>query len=174
MTASANTPADNTAIKPFVISRTFDAPRDLVWKAWSEHDRFVQWFGPKGSTIKQAKMDFRPGKTLLYSMEFNGREMWGKFLFREITAPERIIWVNCFSDAEGGTTRHPFAPNWPLEMLTTATFEAVADNKTKVTIQWLPLNATEAERQAFESMREGMNQGWGGTFDQLAEYLKHA
>lgn len=174
MTTTPNNPADKAATKPFVISRTFDAPRELVWKAWTERERFVQWFGPKGCTISHANMDFRPGGMVHFGMKMaHGKEMWGKMVYREIKAPERIVWINSFSDAAGGITRHPLSPTWPLELLTTASLED-AGNKTKLTIEWLPLNATDEERQTFESMRSSMNQGWGGTFDQLAEYLKHA
>lgn len=100
--------------------------------------------------------------------------MWGKFVYREIAAPERILWVNSFSDANGGLTRHPFSSaRWPLEMLSEATFTE-RDGKTTVTIKWLPLNATDEERRTFDFMRDSMTQGWTGTFDQLGGYLARA
>ena len=108
-----------TLSKPFVISREFKAPRELVWEAWTERDRLTQWFGPKGFMMSAAKLDFRPGGSFHYSMRTpDGKEMWGKFVYREIVAPEKIVLVNSFSDAGGGLTRHPFSPAWPLEMLT--------------------------------------------------------
>jgi uncharacterized protein YndB with AHSA1/START domain len=157
--------------KPFVISRTFDAPRERVWQAWTEREHLLNWFGPKGFIRSTAKLDFRPGGTFLYSMRTpDGKEMWGKFVYREIEAPERLLWVNSFSDADGGITRHPFSPAWPLAMLSEATF-VDQGGKTMVTIKWLPLDATNEERRAFEAARDGMSQGWSGTFEQLAEYL---
>lgn len=158
-------------IEPFVISRVFDAPRDLVWKAWTEADRLKEWFGPKGFTMGTCRLDFRPGGTFHYSMRGpDGKEMWGKFVYREIVAPERIVLVNSFSDEKGGITRHPFSATWPLEMLSTTTL-AEHQGKTTMTIQWRPLHPTEAELKTFEAGRKGMEQGWTGTFDQLAEYL---
>jgi uncharacterized protein YndB with AHSA1/START domain len=171
MTTNKNNPTEVPADQAFVITRVFAAPRDLVWKAWTERDRLMQWFGPKGFTLPTAKMDFRPGGVFHYCLRSaDGHEMWGKFVYREIVAPERIVLVNSFSDAAGGLTRHPMSPTWPLEMLSTTTFTE-QEGGTALTIRWLPLNASEAERKTFDSAHAGMQQGWGGTFEQLAAYL---
>ena len=96
--------------------------------------------------------------------------MWGKFVYREIVKPERIVFVNSFSDELGGTTRHPMSPTWPIEMLSIFTFTE-NNGKTIFTVRWSPLNPTEAERKTFDEGRASMNQGWSGTMDQLADYL---
>ena len=134
----------------------------------------MQWFGPKGVTIPVANMDFRPGGVFHYCMRTpDGKDMWGKFVYREIVAPEKIVLVNSFSDAQGAITRHPFSPTWPLEMLSITTFVEEGD-KTKLIIEWVPLNPTDEERKTFDSSHNGMNQGWSGTFEQLAAYLAKA
>jgi uncharacterized protein YndB with AHSA1/START domain len=146
-----------------------------VWKAWTERKRLMQWFGPKGFTMPAAKLDLRPGGSFHYCLRSpDGDEMWGKFVYREIVEQERIVLVNSFSDEEGGITRHPFSATWPLEMLSATTFGEDAEGRTKVTLEWAPLNATEAERHTFDGSREGMRQGWSGTFEQLADYLAKA
>ncbi|MEY2536546.1 MAG: hypothetical protein QOG67_286 [Verrucomicrobiota bacterium] len=161
------------ADREFVISRTFDAPRELVWKAWTERERLMQWFGPKGFTMPVAKLDFRPGGTLHYCLRSpDGKDMWGKFVYREIVPMERIVLVNSFSDEKGNLTRHPLSPAWPLEMLTDTAFTE-ENGKTTVTLRWRPLNATPEERITFDGAHDGMRQGWTGTFDQLTEYLKN-
>ena len=158
--------------KEFVISRTFDAPASVVWKAWTDREQLMQWFGPKGFVMSAAKLDFRPGGTFHYCLRSaGGKEMWGKFVYREIVAPERIVLVNSFSDEKGNLTRHPNSPSWPLEMLTTTTF-AEEKGKTTVTVRWIPLNPTEEERKTFDAARDGMREGWTGTLDKLAEYLE--
>jgi uncharacterized protein YndB with AHSA1/START domain len=157
--------------KPFIISRVFDAPRDKVWRAWTEREELMKWFGPKGVKITTANLDLRPGGSFHYCMETpDGKAMWGKFVYREIVAPERIVLVNCFSDAAGGITRHPFAATWPLQTLSTTTLTE-HDGKTTLTIEMQPLDATPEERQTFDGAHGGMRQGWAGTFEQLAEYL---
>ena len=159
----------------FVIVREFDAPRDLVWKAFTEPQRMKQWWGPKGLTMAAAEMDLRPGGTYHYGMRTpDGQTMWGKFVYREIEAPERLVFVNSFSDEAGGLTRHPMSPTWPLETLSTLTFEALPGGKTRLTIRWSPFNATEEEQKTFDTSHESMKQGWGGTLDQLAAYLADA
>ncbi len=157
--------------KDFVISRVFDAPRDLVWKAWTEADRLKDWFGPKGVTIPVCSMDLRPGGVCHYAMRMpNGQEMWGKWTFREIAAPEKLVLISSFSDANGGITRHPMAPTWPLETLSTTTF-VEEGGKTKLTITWSPYNATDMEVATFNASHAGMTQGWAGTMEQLTAYF---
>jgi len=166
--------AVSTVSKPFVISRTIEASRDKVWKAWTERDQLLQWFGPKGFQMTTARLDFRPGGSFHYCLRgTDGKEMWGKFVYREIVAPEQIVMVNSFSDEKGGITRHPFSATWPLENLTIATL-VEEGGKTTLTIEWYPLNPTSEEQKTFDGAHEGMKQGWGGTFDQLAAYLAKA
>jgi uncharacterized protein YndB with AHSA1/START domain len=117
-------------------------------------------------------MDLRVGGTYHYSMKMNGTEMWGKFTYREITPPQKLVFVSGFSDAKGGITRHPFNQAWPLQMLSTITFSEPAKGKTKVAIYWTPLNANAEELKAFADNMASMTQGWTGTLDCCAEFLK--
>jgi uncharacterized protein YndB with AHSA1/START domain len=160
--------------RPFEISRTFNTSREQIWKAWSERARRMEWFGPKGFKVPAAKLDFRPGGSFHYCLEApNGDEMWGKFVYREIVAPEKIVLVNFFSDESGGVTRHPMSATWPLEMLSTFTLTE-ANSRATATIEWTPLNATHEEIATFNAAHDGMKQGWTGTFDQLDAYLAKA
>jgi uncharacterized protein YndB with AHSA1/START domain len=96
--------------------------------------------------------------------------MWGRFTYREIVPPARIVFVSSFSDAEGGLTRHPMSPDWPQQMLTTVTFTEEGD-QTRFTVEWVPIDPSEEERRTFERGRDSMKQGWSGTFEQLEAYL---
>ena len=161
-------------MKPFEISRIFDAPRDKVWKAWTETERLKQWWGPAGFKVHTCKVDLRPGGIFHYGMTApDGTEMWGRFVYREIKAPERLVFIVSFSDAKCGVTRHPWSPNWPLEIHSTVRFEEQAGGRTtKVTVEWTPADgSSELERKTFDEGRASMTQGWGGTMDQFAAYL---
>ncbi len=162
--------------KPFIISRVYDAPRQLVFDCFTKPERMKKWWGPKGVKIVKSSMDLRPGGTYHYGMQAgDGPVMWGRQVYREITPPSRIVLINSFSDENGGLTRHPGAPDWPIEMLSTFTFEEVGAGKTKLTIHWeLMDNATDAERETFLGGFDSMTMGWTGTLDQLGEYLKKA
>jgi uncharacterized protein YndB with AHSA1/START domain len=124
--------------------------------------------------IKVCQLDLRPGGIFHYSMRRpDGQEMFGKFAYREIAAPERIVFVNSFADEKGGTARSPYHPNWPLEILNTLTLTEHA-GKTTLNLRGGPINATEEECNIFQGFREAMQKGFGGTFDQLDEYLAKA
>ena len=162
------------ATQPFTIARTFDAPRDLVWKCFTEPERMQKWWGPKGIAVIAAKMDLQPGGTYHYGMRMpDGKEMWGKFVYREITPPTRLVFITAFSDAHGGLTRHPLAPAWPLEMLSTFDVAEIG-RKTQFTVTWTPWNSTAEEQAAFDAGQDGMRNGWSGTMEQLASYLASA
>ena len=154
-----------------VVTHTFDAPRDLVWRAYSEEDELRQWWGPSGFQMELAKLDFRDGGRFHYGMRSpDGQMMWGKLLYCDIKAPERLTNVVCFSDEDGGTTRHPMVPNWPRELYGVMTLEA-QDGKTTLRLQVRPQNATSRERAAFAAGREGMVMGCKGSFAQLEQHL---
>lgn len=159
-------------MKPFVIERVYDAPRERVWAAWTEAEHLRQWWGPKGFTVSRLKIDLRPGGIMHYCLRMpDGREMWGKFVYREIVKPERLVWINSFSDPEGGTTVHPMSPSWPREMHTLVTFEDLG-GKTRVTVQWTPVEGSSAtERKTFDEGRDSMKGGWSGTLDQFGGFL---
>jgi uncharacterized protein YndB with AHSA1/START domain len=158
----------------FVITRTFNAPRALVWKAWTDRDALMQWFGPKGVKIVKAELDLRAGGVFHYAMQQpNGAIIWGKWTFLEIKPPEKLVVITSFSDEHGGVTRHPLAPNWPAETLSTTTFSE-AGGSTTIALRWSAYNASEEEAKLFAAARDGMNQGWGGTMEQLEDYLASA
>ncbi len=171
--STKNDSAAKSSKQEFVISRVFDAPRELVWKVFTEPERMKQWWGPKGAEVLYCTMDLRPSGMFHYQMRYMNNDMWGRFIYREIDPPRRIVFVNSFSDEKAGITRHPMAPTWPREMLTTITFDEQA-GKTTFTVRWIPINETDEEWKTFDTGRGSMTQGWSGTFDQLAEYLERA
>jgi uncharacterized protein YndB with AHSA1/START domain len=155
----------------FIISRSFAAPRALVWQVWTQAEHMGRWFSPKGFTRTAARMDLRPGGIFHYGLKApNGLELWGKWIFREVTPPERLVWEQTFSDAAGGVTRHPMAKDWPLRMLSTATFTET-DGRTTIRLEWTTLDATAPEQKVFDDSHGSMQGGWTGTFDQLEAYL---
>ena len=157
---------------PFTISRLFDAPRERVWKAWTDAAQLKQWWGPQGFKVHTCKVDLRPGGMFLYGMTApDGSDVWGRFIYREIKAPEKLAFIVSFSDPKGAVSRHPGNEDWPLQTMSVVRFDAQGQ-KTRVTVEWTPHEATDAERKAFEDGKPSMQQGWGGTFEQFAGYLK--
>jgi uncharacterized protein YndB with AHSA1/START domain len=164
-------PAPASEERELVIIRVFDAPRRLVWQAFAEPDRLTHWWGPAGFTMQVRTLDFRPGGVLHYAQRSpDGHVMWGRFVYREIQAPERMVFVNSFADEHGNVIRAPFSPTWPLEILNTVTCTE-SEGQTTVTLRGGPIDATEAERETFWNAQDSIRQGFAGTFDQLAAYL---
>jgi len=156
---------------PFTIVRTFEAPLDLVWKAHTDADRLAKWWGVKGMATTVKRFELSPGGIFLYGMRTPaGQEMWGRFVYREITPMHRLVYVSSFSDPEGALTRAPFFADWPLEVLNVLTLEE-GGGRTTLTLRGGPLNANEAERARFRGHHESMRGGFGATYDQLAAYL---
>ncbi len=159
------------ACDPFVIERVFDAPRETVWKAWTTPEALSQWFGPKGANGAVTEFDLRPGGLWRgWMIHPNGTKMYSKSTFREVTPPERLVWEQSSTDADGNVIPAPILDNWPLIMLTTVTFEDMG-NRTKLTLTWLPLDAKDIEVATFEGMKPSMTGGWSGSFDVLDDYL---
>jgi uncharacterized protein YndB with AHSA1/START domain len=156
----------------FTVTRVFNAPRNLVFKAWTESEHLRHWWGPKGFTMLACKIALHPGGVFHYGMRApTGQEMWGKWIFREILAPERLVFSAYFSDAEAGITANPFTPVWPPEVLSTILFSETA-GQTTLTLHGIPINATAAEQKSFTDAFANMQQGWSGTLDQLNEFLE--
>jgi uncharacterized protein YndB with AHSA1/START domain len=173
MAPRGSSPKPEVATKPFVLVRELDAPRDVVWRAWTDPERLERWWGAKGYALTVARLDVRPGGVFLYRMHApGGSEMWGKFTYREVAAPERMVFVLSFSDAEGRVVRNPFDAAWPLEWLHTITL-AEKGGKTTLAMHVVGIPETDEERRAFEAGSASMKQGFGAVFDQLDGHLAH-
>ncbi len=154
--------------RELILERIFDAPRDLVFKAFSEVEHLKRWFGQKGWTLPVCNLDFRPGgvwhfcmKCIDESQEYYGHESWGKAVYREIVEPERIVYVDSFSDAEGNIVKEM------PETLITLTF-VEHEGKTK-----LINHAQYASADALKTVMDmGMLQGMIATWDSLEEFLE--
>lgn len=155
-----------------VIVREFDAPRKLVFDSFTQPEHLSKWWGPKGSQISIVTADIKPGGTFHYKLTApDNTTMFGKFVYKEIIRPEKVVFVSSFADNAGKVIPTPFPIKFPNEILNT--WELVELNgKTTITLRGVPINATEEEREGFRNLFSSMEQGFGGTFDQLDEHLK--
>ncbi len=161
----------NTMSTQVKITHTFNATRELVFKAFIESEHLQNWWGPKGWTFNVSKSDFRAGGVFHYSQKpADGDVMWVKFVYSEIIKPKKIVYTSFFSDEEGNIVRAPFNANWPLETLNTMTF-IEDEGKTTVTAIVAPVSATKEELKTFRESQDMVHEGFSGTFSQLEDYL---
>lgn len=150
-----------SAERVVVIERIFDAPRSLLFKAWTEPRRLARWWGPKGFTNPVCEIDARPGGTLRIIMRApDGAEYPMKGVFREVIEPEQLVFTNIAIDNAGDSL---------IEGLTTVTFAEHA-GKTKLILH---TSATGMVAMA-AAMIEGMEAGWTQSLDRLAEHVAKA
>ena len=152
-----------------VITRLFDAPRDLVWRAWTEPAFVMQWWGPKDYTSPSCTIDLRVGGTYLFCMRSpEGKDFWSTGVYREIKKPERIVCTDSFADEKGNVvpaTYYGMSPDFPAEMLMTVTFEIQA-GRTRLTLRHAGIPAGE--------MRDLTRAGWNESLDKLEGVLGQA
>lgn len=156
----------------FQLTRKFNAPRDLIFQAWTEAEHLAKWWGPPGISVRVVKLDLTPGGTFHYAMQMpNGPEMFGKFVYREIEPNRLLTFVVSFSDADEGIATHPLSPTWPKQVLSGLELFDDADGQTRYEMWCTPLDASSEEEQTFIEGRDSLRQGTSGSLDQLEAYL---
>jgi len=148
------------------ITRFFDAPRELAWKAWTEPERMKKWWGPQYFTAPVVTMDLRVGGKYLSCMRGpDNKDYWSTGVYREIVPMERLVMTDSFADEKGNVvpaSHYGMAGEFPLELLVTVTFEAIG-NRTKMTLRH--------EGIPDGPMKDLTRAGWSGSFDKLAESI---
>lgn len=120
---ATKTRAAREAVGELVITRVFDAPPELVWKAWTEPEHFKQWWGPGPFTCPFSAIDLRVGGRLLWCMRSpEGQEYWTTGAYREIVPLQRLVYSSAFADAAGNpvpASYYNMPGEWPMETLVT-------------------------------------------------------
>lgn len=157
-------------VPTYVLEREFDAPRQTVWRTWTEPELLARWYGPNVETIVH-RLDVRPGGLWLNEMQWGGNSNYERVEYTEVIPPERLVWLHSVADVEWNVIANPMMPDWPRVLLTTVTFEDVGGG-TKMRLTWAPHEASDAEIACFAAAMEGIGKGWGAGMDLLAELLE--
>jgi uncharacterized protein YndB with AHSA1/START domain len=152
-----------------VITRIFDARRELVWKAWAEPEHLMCWRRPKNFTSPFCKADFRVGGVYLFCVRSpEGYDFWSAGVYREIVEPERIVYTHSFADEKGNpvpASHYKMPGDWPAETLVTVMFEE-HQGKTKLSLRQIGIPSGV--------MGELAAAGWNESLDKLTESLEKA
>ncbi len=144
------------------VSRTFEAPLELLWKAWTDPEHFMKWYGPKGFTAPTCEIDLREGGRHLWSMQSpDGRQMYFTGSYKEVVPMERLVYSDASSDAEGNVMDMGEGMHGSMDV--TVTF-VHADGKTTVTVS----HVGAGDGADYAAM------GWEQAFDKLTAVLAKA
>jgi uncharacterized protein YndB with AHSA1/START domain len=149
-----------------VIERTFDAPRELVWRAWTDPRLTMQWWGPEHFTCPVSRIDLRKDGTYLLCMRSpDGKDFWSTGRYLEIVPLERIVMTDSFADGEGNVvaaTHYGMSPDFPMELKVTLTFENVpGGTRFRLRHEGMPV-----------SDLDNAMSGWSTSIDKLERVLK--
>lgn len=153
----------------YMLERVFDAPRELVWRTWTDPELLPRWYGPRVETIIH-RLELKPGGLWLVEMRWGGNSNYQRVEYTEVTPPERLVWLHSSSDADWNIIPSPMMANWPRVLLTTVTFEEDG-GQTKMRLTWVPHEASEVEIACFAAAMDGMDRGWGAGMKLLAVLL---
>lgn len=153
----------------FVLEREFDAPRELVWRTWTEAELLSRWYGPNVETIIH-KLDVRPGGQWLNEMKMKDRSSFQRMDYTRVEPPERLVGLMSNTDADWNVAPNPMMPDWPRVLLTDVHF-VEAGGKTKMRLSWSPHEASEKEIACFADAMDNLGKGWGMGMDLLDELL---
>ncbi len=163
------TASQPSGTRDLVLSRVFNAPREIVWRAWTQPEHLMRWFAPEHFTTAAAKVELRPGGQFLYCMRSpEGAEYWGKGAYSEIVPPERLVYVDSFADENGNPVepkQYGLSPDYPAETLVTVT---LAEQGARTLLTLVHSGLPEGEGS---NLTEA---GWRSQLDRLAEALERA
>jgi uncharacterized protein YndB with AHSA1/START domain len=153
-------------VNDLVINRVFNAPVELVWKAWTNPEHLMRWWGPKNFTSPVCKLDLQVGGKYHFCMTSpEGQNFWSTGIFKEIVPFKKLVWTDSFVDEKGNVVsaaHYGMSEDFPAELLVTILFEE-QDGKTKLTLRHQGMPAGE--------MNDMTNAGWNESLDKLAATL---
>lgn len=153
----------------YVIEREFAAPRELVWKTWTDPKLLTRWYGPRVETIVH-RLDLKPGGLWLVEMRWGGQSNYQRVEYLEVSVPDRLVWLHSSADADWNVIASSMMKDWPRVLLTTVTFTTLK-RRTKVKLTWEPHEATAAEIACFAAAIAGADKGWKAGMDLLERLL---
>ena len=153
----------------YVLEREFDAPRELVWRVWTDAELLPRWYGPGVETIVH-HLEVKPGGLWLDEMRMGGGSRYERIEYTEVTPPERLVWMHSVCDADWNVTAGPMMPDWPRVLLTTVTFDEDG-GRTRLRLTWTPHEASKAEIAAFAAAMDSLDRGWSAGMELIAGLL---
>ncbi len=159
--------------EPSILTREFNAPRQLVFDAWTQVNHLKNWMFPmQGFSCEYVSADITAGGSSLHKMITpTGNEMWLLTKYEEVSSPSRLVFRQYMSNESGDILPNAQMPNWPKEIRATITLEE-SDGKTQLRFVWEPVEPTKEEAEAFAAAIAQQGNGWSSGLEQLSIYLE--
>lgn len=148
----------------------FNAPKKLVFNAFSNEAALNEWWGPVETNNSVIALDFRPGGIFHFKMEAGSHVSYGRFLFKTIQPHDLLEFTNAFADEKANMVKAPFDISIPQEIFYSLRFTEHA-GRTTISMTGTPVNAGVEEIKGFLSINSSMEKGFGATFNELSKYL---
>lgn len=155
-----------------IITRTFNAPAELVFKVWTTPEHIKQWWGPEGFSCPEAKIDLRVGGQYHYCMRTpDGNDAWSGGVFKEIVPNKRLVVTDYFADEQGNKvspTRFGLSADFPEESTVIVTFDE-HEGKTTLSVHYSP-----ETQEAYDAMlKTQMVEGWNSSLDKFQAHVEN-
>jgi uncharacterized protein YndB with AHSA1/START domain len=155
MPAREHRPAQGARPSAITVSREFDAPREVVFRAWTDPEQLRRWWGPHGCSIPFCEVDLRPGGSFRLCMRM-GQDIWVRGTYLEVRPPERLVFTDSFTDSEGTpvpASRYGLPADTPSETTVTVAFE-IAGTRTRVIVrhEGIPVMAAGGWAESLERL----------------------
>jgi len=157
-------------VTPYILERSFAAPPELVWEAWTDEKYQSRWYGPGVETVVHKNEPVKGGQWLV-EMKGDGWSAFQRADYIEVIRPLRLVFLQSMTDADWNVITNPKMPDWPRVLHTDVTFSANGEGRTDMRLVWTPHEPTEAEIAFFTGALEGMGRGWGAGMDILDALL---
>jgi uncharacterized protein YndB with AHSA1/START domain len=164
---TGRTQPDFTGSPLVEVTRTFHAPVEQVWQAWSDAELVKQWWGPEEFTCPEARLDFKEGGTYLFAMKGpDGKVVWSGGIFEEIVPNQRIVWTDRFMDSTGEpvpAAYYGMPGEWPDTLLVTVDFESVGPDECRMKLvhEGIP-----------REMHDDCVKGWSSSINKLQRLVE--
>lgn len=152
------------ALPEYALERFYDAPRETIWRMWTEAELFSSWYGPNVET-RVHTMDVREGGTAHIEMQWADASQYQKFDYKVVQPPEKLVWIMSTADENWNSVRFPAMENWPQYLLSTVTINPEA-GKQCMRFTWVPFgDVREEEVACFKAARQDVDAGWAAGLD---------
>ncbi|MFD0589054.1 SRPBCC domain-containing protein [Paenibacillus sp. GCM10027627] len=164
--------APATGKRGLYMTRIYDVSPEQLFQWFTQGEHMKHWWGPRGYEMTILSQTLEPGGFIHYKqLSPDGLLTYGKFSYKEIESPGKLVYTSSFADETGRPIRAYFSKDWPLEILNTVTFDEY-EGKTKLTLHGTAHDAKKAEVRIFEAMSDHLKKGFTETFDLLNEYIQ--